>query len=112
MESSADRSLFVYGNLLDASLRERLLHHPVRTVAARLAGYERRRDRYFYVARHAERDTPGLVMLDLGPADFELLDRYEAVPRWYTRERIEVADAEGHPLACWIYLPTARLLGG
>jgi len=32
------------------------------------------------------------------------------VPRLYTREKLEVADAGGAMLRCWVYLPTAKLL--
>ena len=32
--------------------------------------------------------------------------RYEETPRLYTREKVEVRDAERNPVRCWVYLPT------
>ena len=54
-------------------------------------GYERRRGRYFYIVERAGVETPGLVLSGLGERDFAVLDRYEEVPRLYTRVKIEVA---------------------
>ncbi len=102
-------SLFVYGSLIDASFRDRLLGRSVETIAARLAGYERRRGRYFYIVRRKNREVAGLVLLDLRDSDLAALDAYEEVPMLYTRERTEVIDAAGRTIRCWLYVPTSRL---
>jgi gamma-glutamylcyclotransferase (GGCT)/AIG2-like uncharacterized protein YtfP len=99
-------ALFVYGSLLDRFHREQVLGHPVRTVTARLPGYERLRKRYFYVVPRVGGETPGLLLLDLSQTDFKILDRYEEVPRLYTRERAEVLDEAGKPMRCWLYMLT------
>lgn len=98
--------LFVYGVLLDAKLRDRLLGRELRSEPALLSGYERGHKRYFFVAPHAGASVPGEILSELMPDDFALLDRYEAVPRLYTRERARVQNATGEPVDCWIYLPT------
>ncbi len=111
-DANEDSSLFVYGSLLDAARRRKLLGRNAPTVAARLIGYERRRRRFFYVIERADAVTAGLVLLDLRVSDLEILDRYEEVPRLYRRERADVIDAGGRSLRCWVYLPTARLAAG
>ncbi len=105
-----DSSLFIYGSLVDASFRERLLKHPVRTLAARLPDYERRRGRYHYVVKQTGREVEGLLMLGLDASDFEILDRYEEVPLLYTRDRVEVIAGDGERLRCWLYVPAPGLL--
>jgi hypothetical protein len=50
------------------------------------------------------------VLSGLGERDFSVLDRYEEVPRLYTRVKIEVADGGGAKLRCWVYLPTPMAL--
>jgi gamma-glutamylcyclotransferase (GGCT)/AIG2-like uncharacterized protein YtfP len=102
-------ALFVYGSLLNASHRQSLIGRSIDTIPARLVGYERRKGRYFYVAKRAGSETAGLVLLALSAAEFQILDRYEDVPRLYTRERVEVIGAKGEALRCWVYLPTSRL---
>jgi gamma-glutamylcyclotransferase (GGCT)/AIG2-like uncharacterized protein YtfP len=109
-DADGEDALFVYGTLLDAAHRTSLLGREVAAAPARLDGYERRCARYFYIVRRAGTETPGLVLSGLGERDFAVLDRYEAVPRLYTRKKIEVADAGGAALRCWVYLPTAKLL--
>jgi gamma-glutamylcyclotransferase (GGCT)/AIG2-like uncharacterized protein YtfP len=109
-DADGEDALFVYGSLLDAAHRTSLLGREVAASPARLDGYQRRRGRYFYIVRNAGAETPGLVLSGLGERDFAVLDRYEAVPRLYTREKIEVAHAAGGAARrCWVYLPTARL---
>jgi hypothetical protein len=100
-----------YGSLLDAAHRTAVLGCEVAASSARLDGYERRRGRYFYIVERAGAETPGLVLSRLGARDFAVLDRYEEVPRLYTRAKIEVVDADGAALRCWVYLPTPALLG-
>ena len=104
-------ALFVYGSLLDEARRAELIGRKVATAPARLAGYERRRGRYFYIVERVGAETTGLMLSGLGERDFALLDRYEEVPRLYTRVKVEVASAGGVALRCWIYLPTQALLG-
>jgi gamma-glutamylcyclotransferase (GGCT)/AIG2-like uncharacterized protein YtfP len=110
-DADGDGALFVYGSLVDVAHREALLGREVAAAPARLAGYERRRGRYFYIVACAGAETPGLVLSGLGESDFAVLDRYEEVPRLYTRIKVEVADAAGAALRCWVYIPTPALLG-
>lgn len=111
-DADGDGALFVYGSLLDAAHRAALLGREVAAAPARLEGYERRRGRYFYIVAHAGAETAGLVLNGLGERDFAVLDRYEEVPRLYTRAKLEVADAgRGGTLRCWVYLPTPALPG-
>jgi gamma-glutamylcyclotransferase (GGCT)/AIG2-like uncharacterized protein YtfP len=112
MRTAEQQSLFVYGSLREASIRDELLGRAVRTVSARLPGYERHHRRYFYVVRRAGAQTTGLVLKGLSTPDFEILDRYEEVPSLYTRRQVEVVDAKGRRLRCWTYLPTLRLIAG
>jgi gamma-glutamylcyclotransferase (GGCT)/AIG2-like uncharacterized protein YtfP len=108
----SDGTLFVYGSLLDASHRAALLGREVVAAPARFVGYERRRGRYFYIVERAGVATPGLVLSGLVERDFAVLDRYEEVPRLYTRVKVEVMGADAAPLICWVYLPTPLLLAG
>jgi len=109
-DADSDGSLFVYGSLLDAAHRAAVLGREVAAAPARLEGYERRRGRYFYIVGRAGGETPGLVLNGLGERDFAVLDRYEEVPRLYTRLEIEVAGPDGAALRCWVYMPTSALL--
>ncbi len=108
----SDGALFVYGSLLDAPHRAALLGREVAAAPARFIGYERRRGRYFYIVERAGVATPGLVLSGLVERDFAVLDRYEEVPRLYTRVKVEVMGADAAPLRCWVYLPTPLLLAG
>jgi gamma-glutamylcyclotransferase (GGCT)/AIG2-like uncharacterized protein YtfP len=108
--ADSDGALFVYGSLLDADHRAALLGREVAAVPARMAGYERRRGRYFYIVERAGVETAGLVLSGLGERDFAVLDRYEEVPRLYTRVKVEVTDTGGAALRCWVYLPTPASL--
>lgn len=105
-------TLFVYGSLLDAGLRQQLIGRRVDTVPAILHGYERGAGRYFYVRPRPGASAPGLLLLNLTNRDFLLLDRYEEIPYLYTRERIDVIDQNGRPIRCWVYLPTPSALSG
>lgn len=109
-DHDADSTLFVYGSLLDAAHRAELLGRQVAAIPARLAGYERGRHRYYYLKARAGAETDGLVLSGLRPRDFAILDKYEEVPRLYTREQIAVVGADGAAIRCWAYLPTAVLL--
>jgi gamma-glutamylcyclotransferase (GGCT)/AIG2-like uncharacterized protein YtfP len=110
-DADGDGALFVYGSLLDAAHRAALLGREVAAAPARLEGYERWRGRYFYIVGRAGGETPGLVLSGLGERDFAVLDRYEEVPRLYTRIKVEVATGGAAALRCWVYLPTPTLLG-
>ena len=103
-------ALFVYGSLLDEARRAEVLGRKVAAARARLAGYERRRGRYFYIVERVGAEITGLVLSGLGERDFALLDRYEEVPRLYTRTKIDAVGADGGALRCWVYLPAPALL--
>lgn len=101
-----ENHLFVYGSLVDAAERARVLGRPVDARPARLPGYARGQKRYYFVSPREGAVTIGAILEDLSERDFEILDRYEAVPTLYTRERTTVIAADGAETVCWIYLPT------
>jgi len=98
--------LFVYGSLVDPVHRAEILGHAAEGIPATLRGYARGRSQYWYIYRCAGAQTDGLVLAELDAEDLATLDYYEDVPTLYTREQIEVADAEAAPIRCWVYLPT------
>src|SRR4029077_11473192 len=89
-DPESDGALFVYGSLLDAAHRATLLGREVAAAPARFEGYERRRGRYLYILVRAGGHAPGPVLSGLVERDFAVLDRYEEVPRLYTRVKVEV----------------------
>src|ERR1700732_4670228 len=103
-------ALFVYGSLLDEARRVELLGRKVAATPARLTGYECRRGPYFYIVERGGAGTTRPVVSGLGESDFAVLDRYEEVPRLYTRAKVEAAGASGTVLRCWVYLPAPALL--
>ncbi|HTY56998.1 MAG TPA: gamma-glutamylcyclotransferase family protein [Bradyrhizobium sp.] len=103
-------TLFVYGNLLDAQLREKLLGRAVRVASATLPNYERRRGRYYYVVKLDGAQTPGQILEGLSADDFTILDRYEDAPRLYVREKVDVISEQGTNVNCWIYVPSEATL--
>jgi gamma-glutamylcyclotransferase (GGCT)/AIG2-like uncharacterized protein YtfP len=105
-------TLFVYGSLLDAGRREDIIGRWIETRPATLQDYELGRARHFYIRRQPGISTSGLILLKLTPRDLQNLDRYEEIPRLYTREKVEVFDHNGNPVRCWVYLPTASTVGG
>jgi gamma-glutamylcyclotransferase (GGCT)/AIG2-like uncharacterized protein YtfP len=105
----APDTLFVYGSLLAEAKRAEILGHGVEVIAARLAGFERRRGRYFYIVPAAGVETAGLAMLHLTDADWHRLDAYEELPTLYTRAEVEVTTSAGM-VRCWVYLPTAKCI--
>ena len=102
--------LFVYGSLLNAWHRQQIIGRRVDTVPATLHDFERGRGRYFYIRRRPGLSTHGLLLLNLTPRDFRLLDQYEETPQLYTRETVEVIDDNSKPARCWVYLPTQSAL--
>lgn len=102
---TGDQALFVYGSLMNAAERQRLLGRAVDARPARLLGYRRGRKRYYFVAKQAGGATDGEILAHLTAHDLAILDAYEEVPALYKRERIEVL-ADGRKIECWIYLPT------
>ena len=105
-------TLFVYGSLLDPVRREEIIGRRIDITPATLHDYELGRTRYFYVRPHPGVSTAGLLLRNLTLPDFQMLDRYEEVPRLYTRAKVEVFDQNGNPVRCWVYLPTALTLTG
>jgi gamma-glutamylcyclotransferase (GGCT)/AIG2-like uncharacterized protein YtfP len=102
--------LFVYGSLMEPDLRRRLLGREVSAQRAYLRDFEHRRADYFYVVRQPGATVEGLVLGALSPGEFSALDRYEEVPRLYTREQLAIHSVDGRPRRAWIYLPTSLLL--
>ena len=109
---AAATTLFVYGSLLDPIRREKIIGRPVEAMPAMLHDYEVGRAHYFHIRKRPGFNTAGSLLLNLTPRDFQALDRYEEIPRLYTREKVEVFDEGGNPIKCWVYLPTALTLGG
>ena len=105
-----DTTLFVYGSLIEQPRREEVIGREVETAQASIRNYERRRGRHFYLVRRAGAETAGLLILRLTAQDFGKLDRYEEVPRLYTREKTSVLADDGTRMVCWMYVPTERLL--
>jgi gamma-glutamylcyclotransferase (GGCT)/AIG2-like uncharacterized protein YtfP len=104
--------VFVYGSLLERGRQREVVGRELRTLPARLPGFERRRERYFYIVPHADAETPGAILFDLDAHDLSALDRYEEVPTLYTREIVTVLTVGSGQITCWCYMPTARLTGG
>jgi hypothetical protein len=74
---TSPRTLFAYGSLVDAATREEILGRRVEVIEARLAGYERRRSRYYYIARKAGAVTDGVILMGLSADDLRIIDEYE-----------------------------------
>jgi len=102
--------LFVYGSLMEPELRRRLLGRQVSAEPGYLHGFERRHGRYFYLARKAGGVVAGQILSALSAQELETLDRYEEVPRLYTRRRVSVLRSDRRPCRAWVYLPAPRLL--
>jgi gamma-glutamylcyclotransferase (GGCT)/AIG2-like uncharacterized protein YtfP len=103
---SSELPLFIYGSLLDPNHRAEIIGRPVAAVAASLHGYERGKRRYWFIRPCGNGTVEGAILTDLTAADIEVLDRYEEVPRLYTRELVTVTLADGSELECQVYLPT------
>ena len=104
-------ALFVYGSLMEPETRDPILGYTIRTIEARLLGFERRRSIYFYIAVRPDAEVAGLVLLGLTEDELRLLDEYEDVPHLYTRELIEVVTTPTEQVVeCWVYLPTMELI--
>ncbi len=105
---SRSGALFVYGALIDARRRTRILGRNVEAEPARIIGYRRERSRYFHLVPETRAETPGMLLRGLDESDFSKLDQYEEVPRLYRRQRTEVIAAGGKRARCWVYMATAR----
>ncbi len=105
-----ETTLFVYGSLIEQPRREEVIGREVETAPATIRNYERRRGRHFFLVRRAGAETAGMLLLGLTAQDFGKLDRYEEVPRLYTREKTSVLGDDGTRVVCWMYVPTERLL--
>ena len=104
--------VFVYGSLLRRGRQREVVGRELPMLPARLPGFERRRERYFYLVGKVGAETAGAILLDLSGRDLSALDRYEEVPSLYTREIVTVLTAAGGRITCWCYMPTARITGG
>jgi gamma-glutamylcyclotransferase (GGCT)/AIG2-like uncharacterized protein YtfP len=111
-EWDEQRTLFVYGSLLNPGRRRQIIGHQVKTIAAVLHDYELGCAQYFFIRKQPGITTQGLLLLNLSSQDFDRLDRYEELPHLYTREMVEVVDQSGKSVRCWVYLPTASTLTG
>jgi gamma-glutamylcyclotransferase (GGCT)/AIG2-like uncharacterized protein YtfP len=93
---SGAHHLFVYGSLVDPRCLDDVLGHKHlgERLEARLAGYRRvTSPRYAYpflVADPSSR-VDGVLLMDLSPYDFQVLDRYEEIESdVYRREPVQV----------------------
>lgn len=91
---------------MEPAERARLLGREIAATPAVLDGFQRGRSRYFYVIRKSSAKVEGAILRGLKAHDFAILDKYEAVPKLYTRQMIEVTGGDKHTTRCWIYLPT------
>ena len=107
-----ERTLFVYGSLLDPVRRQQVIGRQVDTLTATIHGYQVGCARYFFIRPQPGVSTRGVLLLQLTLEEFRLLDLYEEIPRLYTREKVEVIDDGGRKLRCWVYLPTTATLSG
>jgi gamma-glutamylcyclotransferase (GGCT)/AIG2-like uncharacterized protein YtfP len=113
MDIPAEEStLFVYGSLRDAAHRAEIIGRPVAAIAAVIHDFERGRAGHFYLRRCPGVITDGELLLGLTAEEFAILDRYEDLPRLYTRDKIEVRVTDGSRVRCWVYLPTPFTLDG
>jgi gamma-glutamylcyclotransferase (GGCT)/AIG2-like uncharacterized protein YtfP len=97
--------LFVYGTLMDAAERARIIGRPIDAMPARLSGYRCGQKDYYFVVKCEGAAVDGAILEGLMARDLKILDEYEEVPALYTRERIIVNARDGRPIECWIYLP-------
>jgi gamma-glutamylcyclotransferase (GGCT)/AIG2-like uncharacterized protein YtfP len=97
--------LFVYGSLLDPRCQREIVGRELRMLPATLPGFERRRERHFYLVANPCAETKGAILIGLNARDLSLLDRYEDVPNLYTREVVTVHTAANGRITCWCYLP-------
>ena len=109
--------LFVYGTLLDPSVRARVLgvKQEVTARPARLAGYRRLvipGFEYPVIAAGEPSDSVEGQLLDgLSHADYAVLDEYEDVAEGlYARVRVTV-DTEVGPKAAWVFVQGPSLTG-
>jgi gamma-glutamylcyclotransferase (GGCT)/AIG2-like uncharacterized protein YtfP len=88
--------LFVYGSLVDPRCLDDVLghKHPGERLEARLAGYRRvtsPRYAYPFLVADAASHVDGVLLMDLGPYDFQVLDRYGEIESGvYRREPVQV----------------------
>jgi gamma-glutamylcyclotransferase (GGCT)/AIG2-like uncharacterized protein YtfP len=101
-----DELLFVYGTLMNPAERVLIIGRPIDASPGRLPGYARGRKGHYFVAKQAGAVTDGAILEGLSGRELKILDEYEEAPALYTRERIEVLDADGRRIECWIYMPT------
>lgn len=97
--------LFVYGTLLSAQIRARVLGRAAPVLTARLTGYRRLTlagRHYPGLVRAHQGEVTGLLVEGLGRADLQQLDRYEG--QEYRRRLLRVDTSSG-PRQAWVYLP-------
>jgi gamma-glutamylcyclotransferase (GGCT)/AIG2-like uncharacterized protein YtfP len=105
IRSTMSPPLFVYGTLLSAQIRERVLGRAVPVRTARLTGYRRLAlagRSYPGLVRALHGQVTGLLVEGLGKADLRQLDRYEG--QEYRRRLLRVDTPSGRQRA-WVYLP-------
>jgi gamma-glutamylcyclotransferase (GGCT)/AIG2-like uncharacterized protein YtfP len=110
------RHLFVYGSLVQPTCLDEVLghRHTGERLAARLAEFQRVTTSsypYPFIVATPGASVEGVLVMDLGTYDLEVLDRYEEVESGvYCRQRVEV-EAWGcgaHP----IYVPADTYVAG
>lgn len=106
MSAPPTHRVFAYGTLLARSHQERLFGRPIAWKPAVLRGWLKLRcvGRYYGIIRRKGAETRGGV-LRLSRAQFAAADRWERMPRLYTRRRVR-ATAQGQALVCWVYVPS------
>jgi len=96
-------SLFVYGSLLEPSLRRRLLGREIAAKPATLSGYRAyylNNQGYPALRRMAGGVTPGMLLQGLSYEDLRRLDRYEG--ELYYRRKLKIRQGFASTRA-WVY---------
>src|ERR1700746_3444573 len=94
--TSEAQPVFAYGTLVDPRCLDEVLgyKHQGARFAARLAGYSRVSNSsyaYPYIVEASNDTVEGVLVMDLSPAEIQVLDRYEEVDSgMYRRQLVEV----------------------
>jgi gamma-glutamylcyclotransferase (GGCT)/AIG2-like uncharacterized protein YtfP len=97
--------LFVYGTLLLPQIMQGVCGQRYFSEPAILPGYARyglRGKRYPGIVSQEHAKVAGMLYLDLQPAAWRRLDRYEDY--FYQRQRVQVATDNGQILQAWTYI--------
>jgi len=96
-------NLFVYGTLMDDTLREVLFGEFTFAVPATLCDYKIIRNlKYPYIIQSIGDSVTG-CLLDLTDTQLKISDYYENVPELYIREKVEIV-VSNKIIDSWVYV--------